>query len=169
MYCCVAVLRWKPEPSLRLNPNHVGCPMERFFSQENIERYRKLFDMSTTEPQRRLILNLLALHAHTMQMAACSELTVRVERRGGKYTWQLHRDGHFQPVKFSAPVYLSEKAARASGNEVRTLYLARLAARRPQVKRPHICAASAVTATTDPASAAQPSPQTPPNLPKSVT
>ena len=91
--------------------------MERFFSQENIERYRKLFDMSTTEPQRRLILDLLALHAHTMQVAACSELTVRVERRGGKYTWQLHRDGHFQPVKFSAPVYLSEKAARASGNE----------------------------------------------------
>src|SRR5260370_39809773 len=39
-------------------------------------------------------------------------------------TWELHRDGHFQPVRFSAPVYLSEEAARASGNEVRTVHLA---------------------------------------------
>ena len=29
--------------------------MERFFSQQNIERYRKLLDISTDEPQRRMI------------------------------------------------------------------------------------------------------------------
>jgi hypothetical protein len=102
--------------------------MERFFSPQNIEWYRKLFDISTDEPQRRLILELLAVQAHTMQMGANSELRVRVERRRDKYTWELHRDGHFQPVKFSAPIFLSEEAARASGNQVRTLYLARLAA-----------------------------------------
>ena len=115
--------------------------MERFFSQQSIERYRKLFDMSTDEPQRRLIFKLLAVQVHTMQTGANSELRVQVERRGNKYTWELHRDGHFQPVKFSVPIYLSEEAARASGNEVRTLYLARLAARRPKVKRLHIHAA----------------------------
>ena len=42
-------------------------------------------------------------------------LTVRVGRRGDKYTWELHRDGRFHPVKFSAPVYASEEAARAAG------------------------------------------------------
>jgi hypothetical protein len=107
--------------------------MERFFSHENIE--------STDEPQRRLIFKLLAVQAHTMQTGANSELRVRVERRGDKYTWELRRDGHFQPVKFSAPVYLSEKAARASGNEVRTRYLERLAARRSKVKHLDIQAA----------------------------
>jgi hypothetical protein len=114
-----------------------GCPMKRFFSQQNIERYRKLLDTSTDEPQRRLIFKLLAAQVHSMQMDANSGLRVRVERRGDKYTWELHRDGHFQPVKFSAPVYLSEEAARASGNEVRTVHLAHLAslaARRPRAK-----------------------------------
>ena len=38
----------------------MGCPMERFFSQQNIERYRKLLDISTDEPERRLIFKLLA-------------------------------------------------------------------------------------------------------------
>jgi hypothetical protein len=32
-----------------------GCPMEGFFSQQNIERYRKLLYISTDEPQGRLI------------------------------------------------------------------------------------------------------------------
>jgi hypothetical protein len=41
-------------------------------------------------------------------MDADRSLTVRVERRGDKYTWELHRDGRFHPVKFSAPVYASE-------------------------------------------------------------
>ncbi len=108
--------------------------MERFFSQQNIERYRKLLDISTDEPQRRLIFKLLAAQAHTVKMDINSSLRVRVERCGDKYTWELHRDGHFQPVKFSAPIYLSEEAARASGNEVRTVHLARLAARRPREK-----------------------------------
>jgi hypothetical protein len=109
--------------------------MERFFSQQNIERYRKLIDLSTNEPQRRLIFKLLAVQA--IQMDASSSLTVRVERRGEKYIWELHRDGYFHPVKFSVPVYASEEAARASGNEARTVhlaYLARLAARRPRAK-----------------------------------
>jgi hypothetical protein len=73
--------------------------MERFFSQQNIERYRKLLDISTDEPQRRLIFKFLAAQAHTIHMDA-SSLTVRVQRRGDKYAWELHRDGHFQPVKF---------------------------------------------------------------------
>jgi hypothetical protein len=34
-------------------------------------------------------------------MDANNSLRVRVERRGDKYTWGLHRDGHFHPVKFS--------------------------------------------------------------------
>jgi hypothetical protein len=111
--------------------------MERFFSQQNIERYRQLLDISTDEPERRLIFKLLAAQAHTLQMDANSNLTVRVERRGDQYTWELHRDGHFHPVKFSAPVYVSEEAARAAGNEVRKdhlAHLARLAARRPKAK-----------------------------------
>jgi hypothetical protein len=60
-------------------------------------------------------------------MDADDTLHVRVQRRGDKYTWALHRDGHFQPVKFSAPVYLSEETARAAGHEVRTDHLAQLA------------------------------------------
>jgi hypothetical protein len=70
-------------------------------------------------------------------MDADRSLTVRVERRGDKYTWELHRDGRFHPVKFSAPVYASEEAARAAGNEMRTGHLAQLArfaARRPRAK-----------------------------------
>jgi hypothetical protein len=65
-------------------------------------------------------------------------LTVRVGRRGDKYTWELHRDGRFHPVKFSAPVYASEEAARAAGHEVRTDHLAQLvrlaATRRARMK-----------------------------------
>src|SRR5713226_6947194 len=86
-----------------------GCPMERFFSQQNIERYRKLLDISTDEPQRRLIFKALA--AQVIQMDANNTLHVRVERRGDKYTWELHRDGHFYAVRFSAPVYSSEETA----------------------------------------------------------
>ena len=66
-----------------------------------------------------------------------SSLTVRVERHGDKYAWELHRDGQFHPVKFSAPVYLSEKAARFAGYEVRTDHVAqltRLAVRRQRAK-----------------------------------
>src|SRR5258707_14425922 len=99
--------------------------MERFFSQQNIERYRKLLDISTDEPERPLIFKLLA--AQTIQMDKNSSLTVRVERSGDKYTWELHRDGHFYPVKFSVPIYLSEEAARASGNEARMVRLAHFA------------------------------------------
>lgn len=109
--------------------------MERFFSQQNIELYRKLLDISTDESRRRLIVNFLAAQEHIMRMDANNELRVRVERRGDKYAWELHRDYHYHPVKFSAPVFLSENAARASGHEMRTRYLARLAARQPRVKR----------------------------------
>ena len=60
----------------------------------------------------------------------CSRsLEVRVEKHSDKYVWELHREGIAQPVKFSAPVYLSEAAARTSGDEVRKDHLARLAAR----------------------------------------
>ena len=70
---------------------------------------------------------------YTLRMDTSDSLKVRVERRGDKFVWKLHRDGRVEPVKFSAPVYLSEEAARASGDEVRIAYLAhlaRLAARR---------------------------------------
>jgi hypothetical protein len=77
-----------------------SCPVERFFSQQSIERYRELLKISTDEPKRRLIFKLLAAQARTMRMDANSGLRVRVERRGNKYIWELHRDGHFQPVKF---------------------------------------------------------------------
>ena len=50
-------------------------------------------------------------------MDANRTLTVQVQRSGDKYTWELRRDGHFYPVKFSVPIYLSEEAARASGND----------------------------------------------------
>jgi hypothetical protein len=66
-----------------------------------------------------------------------ASLTVQVQRSGDKYTWGLHRDGHFQPVKFSLPLYVSEDAARAAGNEMRTSHLAqlaRVAARRPRAR-----------------------------------
>jgi hypothetical protein len=56
-------------------------------------------------------------------------LEVRVEKRGGKYVWELRREGVAQPVKFSAPIYSSEEAARTSGDDVRKDYLARLAGR----------------------------------------
>jgi hypothetical protein len=117
------------------HPSHVRCPMERFFSRQNIERYRKLLDISTDEPERRRIFNVLKTQAHTIQMD--NTLHVRVERRGDRYTWELHRHGRFHPVKFSAPVYVSEEAARAYGNEARAAhlaYLVRLAARRPKAK-----------------------------------
>ena len=92
----------------------------------------KLLDVSTDEPERRLILKSLA--AQTTQVDANRSLTVRVERRGDKYAWELRRDGHFHPVKFSVPIYVSEEAARAFGNNARMVHLARLAAIRPGAK-----------------------------------
>jgi hypothetical protein len=65
-----------------------------------------------------------------MSMDTSGTLKVRVERRGDRYVWELHRDGVVQPIKYSAPIYLSEKAAKASGDAVRKDHLARLAARR---------------------------------------
>ncbi len=106
--------------------------MDRFYSQQNVQLYRKLLDRSTDEPQRRRLLNMLAAHAHTM--AEHKPLRVHVEPRGNKYIWQLRRDGHLRPVKFSAPIYSSEEAARASGNEARKSFLARSASRPQRVK-----------------------------------
>jgi hypothetical protein len=102
--------------------------MERFFSPQNIERYRKLRDISTGEPERRMILK--SLSGQELAMRSAPELKVRVEPRGNKYIWELRRAGRYQPVKFSAPLYLSKETAGAFGNEARTLYIARLAARR---------------------------------------
>jgi hypothetical protein len=60
-------------------------------------------------------------------MDGSRSLEVRVEKRGDKWVLELHREGVAQPVKFSAPVYLSEGAARISGEDVRKDHLARLA------------------------------------------
>lgn len=46
-----------------------------------------------------------------------NSLTVRVERRGHRYVWELHREGLAQPVKFSVAIYVSKESARTSGNE----------------------------------------------------
>jgi hypothetical protein len=62
-------------------------------------------------------------------METVGSLTVHVERRGNKYLWELRRDGLAQPVKFSVPIYLSEEAARNSGNDALKDHLARLAAK----------------------------------------
>jgi hypothetical protein len=62
-------------------------------------------------------------------MDGSGSLDVRVVRRGDKYVWELHREGVAQPLKFSAPIYLSETAARTSGDEARKDHLARLAAK----------------------------------------
>ncbi len=109
--------------------------MERFFSQQSIELYRKLLDLSDDQPQRRLIFKFLEAQAYMMQMGAATELRVQIERRGDKYRWELHRDCRFQPVKFSAPIFLSEEAARACGDNVRSRYLARLAAGTAETKQ----------------------------------
>jgi hypothetical protein len=58
---------------------------------------------------------------------------LRVAPRGDKFIWELLRDGLTQPVKFSVPAFSSEDAAKASGTEARTAYLARLAKRRPKI------------------------------------
>jgi hypothetical protein len=60
-------------------------------------------------------------------MDSSGTLNVHVKRHGDKYVWELHREGVAQPVKFSVPVFLSEEAARTSGDEVRKVYLARCA------------------------------------------
>jgi hypothetical protein len=36
-----------------------------------------------------------------------------------RFAIELHRDGLAQPVKFFAPIYLSEEAARTAGDKVR--------------------------------------------------
>jgi hypothetical protein len=66
---------------------------------------------------------------HSARMDFAGGLEVRVERRGRKFVWVLHREGVTQPIKFSVPIYSSEVAARNSGNEARKDHLARLAAR----------------------------------------
>jgi hypothetical protein len=55
-----------------------------------------------------------------------ADLTVRVARSGKNYSWEIHRDGIAQKVKYSAPIYITEESAMAAGREARALYLARL-------------------------------------------
>ena len=65
-------------------------------------------------------------------------LTVQVARHGDKFAWKLYSDGHYQPIKFSVPIFLSEDAAHAAGHDVRARYLVRLArsaARQPRIRR----------------------------------
>jgi hypothetical protein len=60
-------------------------------------------------------------------MDANSSLTVRVDRIGNKYIWQLYREGIVEKVKYSGPFYMSEESALAAGHAARTMYLTRLA------------------------------------------
>jgi hypothetical protein len=55
-------------------------------------------------------------------MDAHSSLTVRVDRIGNKYIWQLYREGIFEKVKYSGPFYKSEEFAMAAGLAARPLH-----------------------------------------------
>jgi hypothetical protein len=50
-------------------------------------------------------------------------LSVLVQKCGEKFIWELRRDGLSQAIKFSAPIYLSKKEAKTSGENVRTTYI----------------------------------------------
>jgi hypothetical protein len=63
-------------------------------------------------------------------------LSVLVRRCGKKFTGELRRDDLSQAIKFSAPIYLSEKEAKTSGENVRTTYITRNAPERSARRRP---------------------------------
>jgi hypothetical protein len=63
-------------------------------------------------------------------------LSVLVQKCGEKFIWELRRDGLSQAIKFSAPIYLSEKEAKTSGENVRTTYITRNAPERSARRRP---------------------------------
>jgi hypothetical protein len=68
-------------------------------------------------------------------------LSVLVHKCGEKFIWKLRRDGLSQAIKFSAPIYLSKKEAKTSGENVRTTYIIRKATKktaRRQPKAPHV-------------------------------
>jgi hypothetical protein len=62
-------------------------------------------------------------------------LSVRIARGGSNYTWELHRAGIAQKVKYSAPIYITEESAMAAGCHARELYLARLERKKAAVPR----------------------------------
>jgi hypothetical protein len=66
--------------------------------------------------------------AHTIPLDTSGRLKV-VLTGAGKYVCELRRGGLAQQVKFSAPIYLPEEAARSYGNDIRNNHLARLAAK----------------------------------------
>jgi hypothetical protein len=71
-------------------------------------------------------------------------LSVLVQKCGEKFIWELRRDGLSQAIKFSAPIYLSKKEAKTSGENVRTTYIIRNASKkstRRQPKAPHFASA----------------------------
>ncbi|MGA8818948.1 MAG: hypothetical protein WB624_16745 [Xanthobacteraceae bacterium] len=75
-----------------------------------------------------------------MHSDAISILRVQVARHGDKYAWKLYSGGHYEPIKFSVPIFLSEDAAHAAGHDVRARYLVRLArsaAKLPRIRRAH--------------------------------
>jgi hypothetical protein len=63
-------------------------------------------------------------------------LSVLVQKCGEKFIWELRRDGLSQAIKFSAPIYLSKKEAKTSGEKVRTTYITRNASKRSARRRP---------------------------------
>ena len=67
-------------------------------------------------------------------------LSVLVQKCGEKFIWELRRDGLSLAIKFSAPIYLSKKEAKTSGENVRTTYIIRNASKklvRRRSKPPH--------------------------------
>lgn len=70
-----------------------------------------------------------------MHSDTTGKFIVQVARRGNKYAWQLYSPDYYHPIKFSVPIFLSQDAAQAAGDEVLARYLARSAARQPRIKR----------------------------------
>ena len=59
----------------RRNGSKWGRAVDRFYSQQNIELYRKLFDRATDEPHRRLLFDVLAVQTRGMVESERLEFT----------------------------------------------------------------------------------------------
>ena len=117
--------RWKPRPPIPPKPPRLGQPTS------SISCLVMLSDVEFV--CRRTSIQVKAMHSD-----AIGALTVQVALHGDKYAWKLYSDGHYHPIKFSVPIFLSADAAHAAGHDVRARYLVRLArsaARRPRIKR----------------------------------
>jgi len=47
-----------------------------------------------------------------------AELTLEIRMDRGKYAWSLYRNGIREPIKYSVPIFSTEAAATAAGQQV---------------------------------------------------